>query len=75
MGGSLGEISAASIITWRIYMLFEKVITWHIPVSIFGTVAVFTGIFWLIKSRIKYADPVFHLLTGGVMLGCNFYGY
>jgi len=68
MGGSFGEISALLLILGGIFLLFKKVITWHIPVSIIATTVVFTGIFWLISPE-NYADPLFHLLTGGLMLG------
>ncbi|PLX08555.1 MAG: Na+-transporting NADH:ubiquinone oxidoreductase subunit D [Marinilabiliales bacterium] len=71
IGGSLGEISAIALIIGGLYMLFRKIITWHIPVSILGTVAIFTGILYGIDPS-KYADPLFHLLTGGLMLGAIF---
>ncbi|MDL2262172.1 RnfABCDGE type electron transport complex subunit D [Bacteroidales bacterium OttesenSCG-928-I21] len=71
MGGSLGEISALALIIGGIYMLFRKIITWHIPVSILGTVAIFTGILHGIDPT-KYADPLFHILTGGMLLGAIF---
>lgn len=68
MGGSMGEISAVALILGGIYLLWKKIITWHIPVSILLTVAFFTGILWLADPT-KFADPLFHLLTGGLMLG------
>jgi len=68
MGGSMGEIAAAALILGSIYLLWKKIITWHIPVSILLTVAFFTGILWLADPT-KFADPLFHLLTGGLMLG------
>ena len=68
MGGSMGEISAVALILGSIYLLWKKIITWHIPVSILLTVAFFTGILWLADPT-KFADPLFHLLTGGLMLG------
>jgi electron transport complex protein RnfD len=71
MGGSLGEVSALALLIGGIYMLSRKIITWHVPVSILGTVAIFTGILYAI-SPMKYADPGFHLLTGGLMLGAIF---
>ncbi len=71
MGGSLGEISAIALIIGGLYMLYRKIITWHIPVSIIATVAIFTGILYGINPD-KYADPLFHLLTGGLMLGAIF---
>lgn len=71
VGGSLGEVSAFLLLLGGIYMLFKKVITWHIPVSIIGTVAIFAGIFWLINPEV-YINPVYHILTGGLMLGAIF---
>lgn len=71
IGGSLGEIAAAALILGLLYMLITKVITWHIPVSVLGSIAVFTGILWYANPEI-YADPMFHLLTGGILLGAIF---
>jgi electron transport complex protein RnfD len=71
MGGSLGEVSALALILGGIYMLWKKIITWHIPGSIFITVIIFSTILWQIDPT-HYADPIFHLLTGGMMLGTIF---
>jgi electron transport complex protein RnfD len=71
MGGSMGEIAAVALLLGLVYMLFRKVITIHIPASIFITIAAFTGILWFINPE-SNADPIFHLLTGGVMLGAIF---
>ena len=71
MGGSMGEIAAVALILGGLYMIYRKIITWHIPVSVLLTVAVFTGILWGVDPT-KYADPLFHLLTGGIMLGAIF---
>jgi electron transport complex protein RnfD len=68
MGGSMGEVAAVALIIGGIYLLWKKIITWHIPVSILVTVALFTGILWMADPA-KFADPLFHLLTGGLMLG------
>ena len=67
-GGSLGEVSALCLLLGLAFMLWRKIITWHIPVSILGTVAVFTAILWGVDST-QFANPLFHLLTGGMMLG------
>jgi len=71
MGGSMGEVSAIALILGGIYMLWKKIISWHIPVSMLGTVAIFSGIFWGIDPE-HYADPLFHMLTGGMLLGAIF---
>jgi electron transport complex protein RnfD len=71
IGGSLGEISTLLLIIGGLYMLFTKVITWHIPVSIIATVALVAAIFWLANPAV-YINPVYHVLTGGLMLGAIF---
>lgn len=71
MGGSLGEVSAIALLLGMVYMLWKKIITWHIPVTIFVTVFVFTGIMHLVNP-VQYASPVVHLLSGGLMLGAIF---
>ena len=71
MGGSAGEIAAFALIIGLIYLLVRKIITFHIPVSIILTVTIFTGILWW-SDPTKYANPLFHLLTGGLLLGAIF---
>lgn len=71
IGGSAGEISAIAILIGFIYLLARKVIRPYITLSILVTVAVFSGIFWLIDPS-QYTDPLFNLLTGGVLLGSVF---
>lgn len=68
IGGSVGEVSALALIVGFVYLLIRKVIKPHIPLSIIGTVALVSGIFWLIDPT-KYTDPIFNILTGGVLLG------
>jgi electron transport complex protein RnfD len=70
-GGSIGEVAALALIIGFIFLLYRKIITWHIPVSVIGSVAVFTSILWLINPE-SNASPVFHLLTGGLLLGAIF---
>ena len=71
MGGSLGEVSALALLLGLCYMLWKKIITWQIPVSILVTVFVFTGIMHLVNP-VQYASPFVHLLSGGLMLGAIF---
>ena len=71
MGGSLGEIAALAILLGLVYLLLKKIITWHIPVSILGTVILFSGILWLANPEAN-TDPLYHLLTGGLLLGAVF---
>ena len=71
MGGSLGEVSALALLLGLVYILWKKIITWQIPVSILLTVFVFTGIMHLVNP-VQYASPFVHLLSGGLMLGAIF---
>jgi electron transport complex protein RnfD len=71
MGGSMGEVAAIALLAGFAYLLYKKIITWHIPVSVIGTIALFTSILWIINPG-SNADPVFHILTGGVLLGAIF---
>jgi len=66
--GSAGEVSALALLLGMLYMMYRKIISWHIPITILATVAIFTGILWLANPD-RFADPLFHLLTGGLMLG------
>jgi len=86
IGGSLGEVGAIALIFGGLYLLFKRIITWQIPVSILATVFVFTLIMGLVSpdiyhiGLIKTACPVFpaltyalfHLLSGGLLLGAFF---
>ncbi len=71
MGGSMGEVAAIALLIGFIYLLIKKVITWHIPVSVIGSLALFTAILWLVNPE-KNASPIFHILAGGVLLGAIF---
>ena len=75
MPGSLGEIAAMALLVGGIFLLWRKVITWHIPVSILSTMAVFAFVVALAQGGDKallYELPAFHLVAGGAMLGAIF---
>ncbi|GET33686.1 electron transport complex subunit D [Prolixibacter bellariivorans] len=71
MSGSLGEISAVALLLGGLYMLWKKIISWHTPVAVLGTIFIFEGILWLANPE-RFMDPMFHLFTGGAMLGAIF---
>ena len=71
IGGSMGEASAVSLLIGFAYLLIRKVIRPHIPLAVFLSIAVFTAILWWIDPQ-QNADPLFHLLTGGVLIGAIF---
>lgn len=76
MGGSLGEVCTIALLVGGIFLICTKVITWHIPVSILATVALFaaiTGWCGALPEGLTTAQYVaMTLCTGGVMLGAFF---
>jgi Na+-translocating ferredoxin:NAD+ oxidoreductase subunit D len=71
MGGSAGEIAGIALVLGLAFMLIRKIISWHIPFAVIGSVAIFTGILH-IADPAAYANPLFHILTGGLLLGAIF---
>ncbi|HYE37556.1 RnfABCDGE type electron transport complex subunit D [Methylocaldum sp.] len=69
--GSLGETSALLVAGGGIWLIRQRVITWHIPVSLLGTVAFLATVFHLFDSE-HYLSPLWHLASGGVMLAAFF---
>ena len=72
MPGSVGEIATLALLLGFIYLLWQKVITWHIPVSVLGSMALFAFVVALCRggnAADLYAFPLFHLLAGGAVLG------
>jgi len=71
MRGSLGETSALLLLLGGLFLLYKRVISWHIPGAMLGTVFLLAAIFNLLDPN-RYAPPLFHLLTGAMMLGAFF---
>lgn len=70
IGGSMGEISALLLILGGVYLIARKIITWYIPVSYIGTVAVLTFLFP--RGNDPMTWMLYNLLGGGLMLGAFF---
>lgn len=71
--GSLGEVSALALLAGGIYLLFRRVITWHVPVSYLGTVALLTLVFSRnIGSAGSFDFMLYQMLGGGLFLGAIF---
>ncbi|ACF14211.1 electron transport complex, RnfABCDGE type, D subunit [Chloroherpeton thalassium ATCC 35110] len=71
IGGSIGETSAIALVLGALWLLFNRYITLTIPLSFILTTFGFTGIFYLLDP-LHYASPIFHVLTGGLLLGAFF---
>ena len=69
--GSIGEVSALALLVGAAYLLIRKVITWRIPVTFIGTVAVLTLVFG--KEGYSNVDwMLYNVLSGGLILGACF---
>ena len=71
MGGSAGEVCALALLAGFVYLCCRKVIKPWITLSIFATVALTSLIFWGVDPA-RFTDPLFNLLTGGLVLGACF---
>ena len=75
MAGSLGEIATLALLLGGAYLLLRRVITWHIPVAVLGTMAVFAAIYGAFSFDTPHLVSnfaLFHLLGGGAVLGAVF---
>ncbi len=70
-GGCLGETSAIALIIGGIYLLIKRTISFYIPAAVLLSAFAVASIFWLTGSD-KYASPIFHLTSGGMLL-CAFF--
>ena len=71
ISGSLGETSALLLLAGGVYMIRKKLITWHIPASMLVGCLVPAALFWAYDASL-YPDPIFHFITGGLILGAFF---
>lgn len=71
IGGCIGEISSLALLLGLFWLLYRRVITWHIPAYYMLTVFVMTSGLYLATGDIRYL-PAAHLLSGGLMLGAFF---
>lgn len=69
-GGSMGEVSALLLILGGLFLIWRKVITWYIPVSYIGTVALLTFLFPRGNDPLQWM--LYNLLGGGLLLGAFF---
>ena len=71
MNGCIGETSALALLIGAAYLLYRKVITWHIPAAYLLTVLVYAAILHAVSPATS-VSPLFHLLSGGLILGAFF---
>ena len=69
--GSMGETSALLILLGGLFLLYKRIIAWHIPLALLGTIALAAGVMHLYDPS-HYAGPVYHLVSGATLLGAFF---
>lgn len=69
--GSMGETSALLILAGGLFLLWKRIISWHTPVAVIGTVFVMGTVFNLIDPG-RFANGTFHVLSGATLLGAFF---
>jgi electron transport complex protein RnfD len=70
-GGRGWELINGMILLGGLWLLFKRVISWHVPVAMLGSLFAIAGLFHLLHPA-AYANPLFHLFAGGAMLGAFF---
>jgi len=68
--GCIGETSGLLLVLGGLYLLYRGYITWHIPVSVIGTIALLTWCFG--GDALFSGDPLLAILSGGALLGAIF---
>lgn len=71
LAGRGWEWIALCFLAGGVALIMLRIITWHIPAAFLGSAGVFTGALWLYQPE-QFANPLFHLLAGGTMLGAFF---
>jgi electron transport complex protein RnfD len=71
VGGCLGETCVIALLVGGLYLLIRGTISVHIPLAVLLSAFVFAAIAYLANSY-RYVQPVFHLTSGGLLLGAFF---
>ncbi|EPY2306129.1 RnfABCDGE type electron transport complex subunit D [Clostridium sporogenes] len=70
IGGCIGETSALALLIGFAYLLYRRIITWHVPVTYVGTVFVLTAIIG--RHGAMSGNAIYEIFVGGLMLGAIF---
>ena len=69
--GSMGETSAILILAGGLFLMAKRIISWHIPVSMMGSLFLIAALFHAIDPA-RFTSGTFHLLSGATFLGAFF---
>ncbi len=71
LGGKGGEVVTGAYLLGGLYLWQQKIISWHLPMTFLGALALVSGVFWLVNPA-HFANPLFHLFSGASMLAAFF---
>ncbi|HEY0906196.1 MAG TPA: electron transport complex subunit RsxD [Methylophilus sp.] len=71
LAGVGSEAVALAYLAGGLYLWQQRIISWHLPVAFLATMALLSGVFWLINPA-HYASPLLHVFAGASMLGAFF---
>ena len=71
LGAKGGELVVGAYLLGGLYLLQQRLITWHLPTAFLSVLALMAGAFYLVDAS-HFAHPLFHLFTGASMLGAFF---
>ncbi len=71
LGAKGSEYVSLAYLLGGLYLWQQRIITWHLPIAFLSTIAVISGIFWVIEPS-QFANPVFHLFSGATLLAAFF---
>lgn len=70
IAGCIGEVSALAILIGALYLMYRKIITWHIPVVYIATVLILTTVIG--RNGFLSGNGLYEIFTGGLFLGAFF---
>ena len=71
LGTKGSEYVSLAYLFGGIYLWQQRIITWHLPTAFLSTIAIISGLFWIIDPS-QFANPVFHLFSGATILAAFF---
>ena len=71
LGGKGNEFVTGAYLLGGLYLWQQKIISWHLPMAFLATLAIVSGVFWMVDSA-HFASPIFHLFSGASMLAAFF---
>ena len=71
LGAKGTELVVIAYLLGGLYLLQQRIISWHLPTAFLLVLAGMSGVFYLVDAS-HFANPAFHLFTGASMLGAFF---